>query len=38
MLQMERTPLHEAAFNGKTGIVEILVSSGATVDVIDNVS
>ena len=38
MLQSGKTPLHEAARNGHTSVVDILIYSGATVDVIDNVS
>ena len=38
VLQCGRTPLHEAAFNGQTGAVKILASSGAIVEGIDEVS
>ena len=38
MLQIGRTPLHRAAHNGHTGVVKIVTSFGAKVDVIDNVS
>ena len=38
VIQGGSTPLHEAACNGHSGVVEILASSGATVDVKDEVS
>ena len=38
VLQYGETPLHRAAYYGKSEAVEILVTAGATVDVSNTVS
>ena len=38
MLQFQATPLHFAAQNGHGSIVEYLITSGAKVNAVDNVS
>ena len=38
MLQLQATPLHYAAENGRDSVLEYLITSGADVNAVDNVS